>query len=522
MTANTPVRSAAAALALPMTLLTGAYLAFEIPFGALLLEIVSNGADADAISRLEHAGRLIAGAALALALLPYVLKRALRRGRRPGRALVVAVGGFLAVVAMAFVAQRVLVDSIAERSSAADRKAAVQALSIRAAFPADLSHDPATRAAAALAPLAAFVRPAALTDAGGLTELAREQALRAVGDAGELRRGAYADGLGKARELYAGYRATQDALDGAQREAGQASAKAWKDWYRWLDDHTYGLAMKWGVKSPEDQKNYARIVRDRGVPVPQGWYPLDEATFRAAAERAFLDRARKQAPVSDLPSGIASFDAFLRHPAVQARMRSAVGPIAASFAAGENADDTSFRTLAWSPAVSNARESIVTDATAPVASYADGGPRAALGKSAVRAIAVPPIALLLSLLGLTVHLFKFANYGTVLFARLRGRREGSFPLRHAAIALSLVAAVFVLRDGRSAASASAFWTASEPAIAARFGDKAAEAATFVIQMQSNTYPVSARIAAMPHFAGFARWVEGRTAAPPKATVVASR
>ena len=511
-------------LAVAMTVLTGIYLSFEIPFGALLLEVVSGGADADTVSRIEHAGRLIAGAALALAILPSAVKRAARGTAPLRRVLPRSAAVFLAVVAAAFVAQRALVDSIADRSSAADRKAAVQALSIRAAFAADLSRDPAARAAAALAPLAAFARPAALDEAGGFYALAQEQAKRSVGSASDLRNGAYADGLAEARELYAAYRASQDALGQAARQARDASAKAWAEWYRWLDNHTYGLAMKWGVKSLDDQKNYARIVRERGVPVPDGWYPLDEATFRAAAERAFLDKVSKQAGAAGLPVGIDSFDEFLRHSAVQAKMRAAVGPIAASFTAGENASDSSFRTLAWGPAVAAARDAILDDASAPERAYADGGPRADLGRSAVRAIAVPPIALLLSLLGLTVHLFKFANYGSALFGYLRGRGAPRRPaLRHAAIALALVSLVVVLRDTHSPATSSAFWKASEPAIAAQFGASAARAATFVIQMQPNTYPVSARIAAMPHFATFAAWVKGDAAKPARmATVVASR
>jgi hypothetical protein len=515
------------AATLLMTLVTGVYLSFEIPFGALLLDVVSNGSDADTISRLEQAGRLIAGAALALAMLPFVIKQATRGDKPLGRVLLRSAIFSIAIIGIAFVAQRVLVDSIADRSSPTERKAATQALAIRNAFPADLSRDPAGRAVAALSPLAAFARPTALTESGGLTALATEQARRAIGDAGSLRSGAYAEGLEKAREFYAAYRASQSALASAAGQARQASAEGWQDWYKWLDSHTWGMAMREGIRSSEDRANYARIVRERGVPVPQGWYPLDEAGFRAAAERAFLDRATKQAVGSGLPVGIASFDDFLRDPAVQAKMRGTLGPIAASFSAGENADDAAFRNRAWMPAIEAARDGIVADATADVSDFADGRSRAILGKSAVRAIAVPPIALLLSLLGLSVHLFKFANYASILLATL-GRASATLSLlgrpaiRFAAIALLIAAGTAALRDPSAPAVTSAFWEQSEPAIAAQFGGAASAAATFVIQMQPGTYPVSARIAAMPHFAGFAAWVHGAPAVAPAHTVIASR
>lgn len=512
--------------ALLMTALTGVYLSFEIPFGALLLEIVSSGADAATISRVETAGRLIAGAALALAMLPFVIKRAARGDMPTGRVLRRAAVVSAAIVAVAFVAQRLLVDRIAETSSPAVRKAAVQALSIRAAFPVDLSRDPAGRAAAALSPLAAFVRPAALGEAGGIVALANEQARRSVGDAASLREGAYAEGLAKARPLYDAYRASQSALAKVPAEARAASQKAWAEWHKWLNDHTWGLALREGIRSPEDVKNYGRLVRQRGVPVPDGWYPLDEATFRAAAERAFLDRAGRQIDTGGIPSGIASFDDFLRNPAVQAKMREKVGPIAVSLAAGEKADETAFRSRAWIPAVDGARNAIVADAQADVSEFADGRAREETGKSAVRAVAVPPIALLLSLLGLSVHIFKFVNYATILLAApFAGTAFGRFAFRPAlrlsAIALVLTVGTLAVRDTATPAATSGFWTQATPAIAARFGATAAAAATFVIQMQPGTYPVSARIAAMPHFTGFAAWVHG-TQAPTGPMVVASR
>lgn len=512
------------AAAFLMTLLTGVYLSFEIPFGALLLDVVSAGSDAETISRLEQAGRLIAGAALALAMLPFVIKRATRGDRSITRVLVQSAFVSAAIVGIAFFAQRSLVDAIAERSSPAERKAAIQAVAIRNAFPADLSHDPAGRAIVALSPLAALARPAALSESGGMVALATEQARRTVGDASNLRTGAYAEGLDKARELYIAYRSSQSALAAAAGAAREASSKAWKDWYNWLDKHTYGLAMRWGIKSPADRANYAQMVRDRGVPVPQGWYPLDEIGFRAAAERAFIEQAAKRAGAAGIPSGIASFDEFLRNPAVQEKMRGVVGPIATSLSAGENADDDSFRARAWVPALESARNVIMADASADVSAFADGSGRAEQGKSAVRAIAVPPIALLLSLLGLSIHLFKFANYGSILLAAALGSVSAPVSLlerpaiRFTAIILLLGAGIVALRD---ASTAPTFWQQSEPAIATQFGSTASTLATFVIQMQPGTYPASARIAAMPHFAGFAGWVRGTPAAKSKPTVVAS-
>lgn len=498
-------------LAILMAALTAAYLTIEIPFGALLLDTVSS-ADADAIARLEKAGRLIVGTAVALAILPFLL--------RSGRVKAVPAAIIsIAIVGIAFVGQRSLVDGIAEGSDGGIRSRAVRALTVREAMQPQSAAD---RALVALSPLAAFVRPEAVREAGGIEDLTFRRARTILGDEASFRSGAYSEASSAARAMFDAYRASDRALARAAAGARDNSAAAWRKWYDWLNSHTWGLAARDGIRSPEDVRNYGRMVRQQGVPVPDGWYPLDETTFRAAAERVYMDGVAKQAknsPFAGVRPGIGDFATFVREPAIQEKLRAAAGPVAVALT-GSDATPASFRETAWKPAIAAMHTRIMGETVAGPARFADHGDLAETGRSAVRSIAVPPIALALSIAGLALHLFKFANYLLLIVARGRGVLAVA-PLRLAVVAVALIAATGLLRDRSLPITHTASWTASEAAIAASYGKTAASAATFVIEVQPATYGFSARLASLPHFSALASWVHGSSDRPRVKLVVAN-
>lgn len=495
-------------IAAPMAILTALYLTVEIPFGALLLDTVSS-ANSGAIDRLEIVGRLIAGTALALAILPILL----RRGMRTVPAAIVSI----AIIAVAFVGQRTLVDSIANGSDGQARARAVRALTVRDAMQ---PQSPAERAFVAFSPLAAFVRPDAVREAGGIDDLTFRRARDIIGDEAAFRAGAYSQVTDAARKMFDAYREADRALARSTSDAHAASAAAWTKWSNWLSDHTYGLAMREGIRSSEDVRNYGRIARQQGVPVPEGWYPLDEATFRAAAERAYQEQIAKRAknsPFAGIRTGILDFAAFVREPTVQEKLRAVAGPVAIALT-GSDATPAAFRDTAWKPAVVAVQNRIKDQTVAFPSRFADGGDLAEIGRNAMRSVSVPPIALALSIAGLALHLFKFFNYMLAIFVR-RGPLAIA-PARLAVVASVLLAAIGILRDGSLPTTHTASWSASEAAIAANYGVAAAHGATLVIDMQPATYGVSARLASLPHFSTIAAWVNGSPHAAPEPVIVA--
>jgi hypothetical protein len=490
-------------IAILMAALTAIYLTLEIPFGALLLDTVSSG-DADAIARLEKVGRLVAGTALALAVLPFLLSS--------GRVKALPAGLVsIAIIAAAFVGQRSLVDGIADRSSGETRSRAVRALTIREGMPVDSAAD---RALVSLSPLAAFVRPEALREAGGLQDLTLRRARSILGDEAGFRTGAYSQAADAAHTMFDAYRQADRALAQSSADARENSANAWRKWYDWLNSRTWGLAGREGIRNQEDVRTYGRIARQQGVPVPDGWYPLDEASFRAAAERAYLDGVAKRAktsPFAGIRPGITDFATFIRESAVQERLRQ-VTPVAIALT-GSDSSAEAFRDTAWKPALLAVQSRIMAETVAFPSRFADGGDLAEAGRDAVRSMSVPPIALALSIAGLALHLFKFANYLLLITFGRRGPLSIA-PARLAIVAMAVIATTFVLRDRSLPITHTASWQASQAAIAATYGDTAAAAATFVIEVQPATYGFSAGLASLPHFSAIASWVRGPQHAPP--------
>ncbi|MGY3582424.1 hypothetical protein ACVIGB_000652 [Bradyrhizobium sp. USDA 4341] len=503
-------------IAIVMAVLTALYLTLEIPFGALLLDTVSSAdADADAIARLEKLGRLVAGTALALAVLPFLLNS--------GRVKALPAGLIsVAIIAAAFVGQRSLVDGIADRSNGETRSRAVQALTIREAMEPKTAAD---RALVSLSPLTAFVRPDALREAGGLQDLTLRRARTILGDEATFRSGAYSQATDAARSMFDAYRAADRALTSSRADAHESSAKAWRKWYDWLNSRTYGLAVREGIRSQEDVRAYGRIARQQGVPVPEGWYSLDEATFRAAAEHAYLDGIAKRAkasPFSGVRPGITDFSTFVREAAIQEKLRQVTGPVAVALT-GSDASAASFRDTAWKPAILAVQTRIMNETVASPTRYADGGDLAEAGRSAMRSVSVPPIALALSIAGLALHLFKFANYLLLIAFSRRGSPLSVTSVRLAVVAVVLVAATIVLRDRSLPITHTASWEASQTAIAATYGETAAAAATFVIEIQPATYGFSSEMASLPHFSAIASWVRGpHHAANPKLVIADAR
>jgi hypothetical protein len=496
-------------IAILMAALTALYLTLEIPFGALLLDTVSSG-DADAIARLEKVGRLVAGTALALAVLPLLLSS--------GRVKALPAGLVsIAIIAAAFVGQRSLVDGIADRSNGETRSRAVRALTIREALPVDTAAD---RALVSLSPLAAFVRPDALREAGGLQDLTLRRARTILGDEVAFRSGAYSEATDAARTMFDAYRQADRTLARSSADARDNSAKAWRKWHEWLNSRTWGLAGREGIRSQEDVRTYGRIARQQGIPVPEGWYPLDEATFRAAAERAYLDGVAKRAkasPFSGVRPGITDFATFVRESTVQDSLRR-VTPVAVALT-GSDSSAEAFRDTAWKPALLAVQNRIMGQTVALPSRFAEGGDLAAAGRDAVRSMSVPPIALALSIAGLALHLFKFANYLVLIVFGRRGPLAVT-PVRLAIVAIALVAATFALRDRSLPITHTASWEASQAAIAATYGNTAAAAATFVIEVQPATYGFSAAVASLPYFSAIASWVHGPQHAGRSTLVVA--
>ena len=121
-------------------LATAAYLVVELAFNARLLDVVGGGASTEEIERIEVWGRAISGFALALIFWPAIIKRADRRGRGwIGRNLSLAFWSTMAIVGM-YHGQEALLNHLVDTSTAEELRTAQHLVLLQSGVSNNVAH----------------------------------------------------------------------------------------------------------------------------------------------------------------------------------------------------------------------------------------------------------------------------------------------------------------------------------------------------------------------------------------------
>lgn len=174
-----------------------------------------------------------------------------------------------------------------------------------------------------------------------------------------------------------------------------------------------------------------KIASEHGIELPIDWRVTDHATLNQAVRDHVEGRisARWQAKaVEEYGLDIApgqSYDAFQRHPDIQRRIKERMGsyyvePTLATWGRSE------FYQQLMEPAIEREVQAQLDRLEASKALFADGEVHADKGKKALRAVLVPPIAMILSLFFVMITLFKLPAK-LVLLLRGKGEQRASTP-----------------------------------------------------------------------------------------------
>ncbi|MCG2583908.1 hypothetical protein [Massilia sp. TS11] len=416
-----------------MTVVTALYLLVECGFNSRLLDVVGGMPDKHAVESIEVFGRSLSGFAVALMFWPALLKRALRvRASWLSAVLVIAVVSS-GVGAMVYQAELKLVNWVVDRSTPAQRYIATNLVTVQNALvsrgatldglPLTLESmaEPDGKTFLAIFPMLAYStrdldqkigkqKPLILRNAidrmyGGVTQnynrfiAVREELIKRYN-------GDYLKACGDFNRAIA--------------RTPQEQERAWSDYERKLQKNRMSADR---VPPPY----WARVRRDvvaAGVPVPANWDPADRAGFynaiahkiRSESERRFADGMRKQFPnQASLPPNLDK-DAFFGHPTIQAAWQAKLGYEGTGVRLPvdlpePNAAPAFFQRQVYDKVLGFHVQEKLKKYDAPVATFADGRPQGALGREQMRALAVPPIALMFSIIGALVHIIKL-----ILFA----------------------------------------------------------------------------------------------------------
>ncbi|MEZ0167251.1 hypothetical protein [Microvirga sp. TS319] len=513
-----------------MLVATGLYLSVELPFGALLIDVVGSDATQDQIIRLETTGRLIAGTAFALALIGRKLVTYIEA--KVGKAAIIGKICLVALVAIpgAYFVQKELVEVLVEYSSAATRQAAARAVLLRreifsgdpridgVSISAEALNEPDWKAFSALAPLLGLYYPNVISKTGsGMSTLLRGEVGDQLGDLPTFRAKIFEPAMDQVRGAYVEYfngaKAYREGLESLPEQAQSM-------WGRYLE-----TLRSQGLRSRSQISRYAssirQSVRDSGVPVSKNWNPLDEQGFRNAARqkiKSSLDAAYKSAVEEALGKGASlphtlNFKGFLEQSAVQAKIRRELslprsGPVITAII-----EDRDLEEHVYKPLLESRHKKLAQEYLQDTTTFGDGGSNEDIGRNAMRAVVVPPIALAFSLLGMTVHIFKFANYLLLAAAGIGALTSprlaliGSRITRFVVLAFLAAGIAWWIYQPQRGVTASPFYQFAETALASAVPMFPTTVLTLVIESQRSVYAVKHGLGETGAFPILARYVQ---------------
>lgn len=416
-------------LARLMLVLTVLYLIIEMGFNARLLDVVGGLASPGEVESIEFYGRLIAGTAVALLGLGWVLKKAQRRDWSLGRTVGWAGITVLICLVVTFYAQLALVNYLVATSTPQERARAalgvpISYLMVHHDFgikDLDLGADDFKRPEGKT--LLATM-PILLLSVERLEDRVRQQGQAFFELFAETRRGPladnyahYRDALAELDELYRNYQqGSQRYLDATSPAAiARHQQQAWDDYVQALKQRNRRLAP--GNVPRRHWPQVRRMLHEKGFQLGDNWRPSDRAGFnlavakrvRGQASGAYGTELFKHIQGDWIKPGL-SREGFFADPAIQARWRVALH-LPDSLPLKPDWSMEAYEQAIYRPTLRLDAEQLLEERLVEPARYGERNDKASIGRDSYRALIVPMIALLFSLLGAFTHLFK-----CVLFA----------------------------------------------------------------------------------------------------------
>lgn len=411
-----------------MFALIAVYLCIEIPFSGYLMRTVATGASQDQISTIEKFGRLLTGIALFLAvlgssLLPFWHDDQTRAGERIGMlavAAVLTIGGTYGLLwAIGTYSPLLASQDDLQRSHVA----VLAQAEARSRGIGDMQPDTGNPAWNAFVSSLPVITEGERVNAllGSADQLAAAEVRRQLGNAEQFR-ARFFDRLAPQIEAsYAEYRKA----DTARRNAlSSIPENADREWNAYVSD----LRQRYPEGIPQRGWTAAGIrnkVRER-LPVSSEWPILNKSGFVRAYHQVAVKEIERQFSGMELPAGL-SLSQFWKSRQVQAEIERKAGfQIAATITPAT--EPKTFAAQVYKPAFAKTLQQIAEPSQEQL-------------EDAHRIATLPALALLLSMAGAALHVFKITGYAARIAGLERGRN-----LIAVAVLLGGMAAMFAAGD----------------------------------------------------------------------------
>lgn len=421
-----------------MILFTGAYLTVEVPFAVYLREITGGASSAADIQLVEEFGRLLTGVAVFIAILGWMVPSfAANRATLKRMVFTTALTASVTIFGTFHLLNLYGTVSAEMASDAELRSAYVGMLSRRviaengAGDLRPVEDDAAWRAFVATAASTSDV-PSLVTAIGSnVQQLVADETVRTVGTPSEMRERFFGVSFDKVRRSYNDYVDGSNSYFSAIRNVENDGSREWNKYITDLRErYPEGIPRRGWTTASIRGKVMQRL------PVSPNWDIVDRNGFMVAYRQvavkeiklAYADKISSLlGPKAFLEPGL-SFESFLADKDIQktvrANLKRDLGIDIKNTVVTPNMSSDAFESAIYRPYASQVANDI-----AEVAIHSDvplSGTQFELAKKAYQAATLPATALLLSLAGAALHVFKFSSY----LAQAYGFMRGSLRLSH--------------------------------------------------------------------------------------------
>lgn len=462
-----------------MIVVTFAYLSVEIPFSVYLNMFMSGVSTAAEMQSVEEFGRMMTGIAVAIAVLGWLLPK-FEYQRRSFRNQVI-VGGFaaLAAVGVTYGALKAYADISADFASNEDMRSAYVGVITRQKLATfgigdltPLNDNASWRALVATAPMSANTALIAKSLSTSIENLALEEADRSIGSMAEFRKAFFGMNFNRVRDSYNEYADGSNEYFKRMKSVNKDGDVEWTDYINGLHkQYPDGIPLRgWTTASIRNQV----IARLPGI--SSNWNIVDKNGFMVAyiqkasgeIRKAYADKVNSVLGGQGFIEPGQSFDAFLSNPVIQGKLRDEITrKLGFKFGPGiisPSMSDAAFQSIIFNSAVTSIRNDFVKMASD--ATTFDGAVAGAKGRSAYQAATLPSLAILLSLAGAALHIFKLSSYLFQAFGFMCGNLTNAYSKRKYGFGSAVLASVIAtaLLWGNPVTTTNAFRSISQTGI----------------------------------------------------------
>jgi hypothetical protein len=421
-----------------MIILTGLYLTVEVPFAAYLLEITSGQSSIADIQHVEEFGRVLTGIAVFIAVLGWMVPRfAYSRASVKQVVLTSVMTGAITVFGTFHLLNFYGTLSAEMASDDELRSAYIGMLARRVVAEngvGDLrpsENDVAWRAFIATTASTSNIPNLLAATGSSVNQLLVDETVRTVGNSDQMRDRFFGASFDKVRASYNNYVDGSNAYSSAMRNVEKDGSREWDKYITELRDRYPGGIPRRGWTTASIR---GKVMQK--LPVSSEWDIVDRNGFmvayrKVAVKEVKLAYANKITSLlgSDafLEPGL-SFDAFLADNDVQnivrKNLKRDLGIDVGNAVITPKMSAASFDVAVYRPYASKVATELSGVAVGNDAPLS--GAQLDLAKKAYQAATLPAMALLLSLAGAALHVFKFTSY----LAQAYGFMRGSLRLSH--------------------------------------------------------------------------------------------